>query len=236
MSVAKPKTGTLELRNPWRSLQLASAALGCLGVVLLLAAMMSSGPAIGMLAPGVVLTISMSGAWAFTRSRAALIEPNLEMLRRGEAVMQWELEPAQWTDFVRRRRLWIRAWMVGASAGVSLVPALLFAVLLAGPPDAQSAAAWIGGALGGLWALTLLGVAFAGRSSRTPQPILFAPKLCAVGSTVFAWPHGIAMIDLDEASQTLSITRKGASFMPALTFAIPVPQSSLDEARTLLPS
>lgn len=214
----------------------ATAVLGAVGVALLVGSAFVSGPALGLMIPGIALSVFMGGAWAFSRSRAVLIEPDLQRLRRGEAVVRWELEPQQWNEFVRGRRFRARAWLVGGTAGISLVPALLLAVLLAGPPDAQPVARWIGWALGGLWACTMAAVLLAGRTSRTPQPVVFAPKLCAVGSTVFAWPNGIAMIDLDEAAKTLWITRKGALFMPAMTFGIPVPSESLEEARTLLPS
>ncbi len=213
-----------------------TAVLGAVGGALLVCSAFVSGPALGLMIPGIALTVFMGGAWAFSRSRAVLIEPDLQRLRRGEAVVRWELEPQQWNEFVRGRRVRARAWLIGGTAGISLVPALLFAVLLAGPPEAQPAARWIGWTLGGLWVLTLAAVVLAGRTSRTPQPVVFAPKLCAVGSTVFAWPNGIAMIDLDEAAKTLWITRKGALFMPAMTFGIPVASDSLDQARTLLPS
>lgn len=222
--------------SPWRIPMRTTAVLGGLGVALLLGAAVVPGPAVGLLAPGIALTVFMSGAWVFARSRSVLIEPDLQRLRHGEAVVRWELEPQQWTDFARGRRIRLRAWLLGGAAGISLVPALLLAVLLAGPPEAQVAAGWIGWALGGLWALTLAAIVLAGRGSRDPQPVAFAPKLCAVGSTVLAWPHGIAMINLDEAAQMLWITRKGGLFMPAMTFGIPVPSDSLDEARTLLPS
>lgn len=222
--------------SPWRIPMRTTAVLGALGVALLLSSALIPGPALGLMAAGTTLTVFMGGAWAFARSRAVLIEPDLERLRRGESVLRWNLEPQQWDDFVRGRRVRMWAWLVGGAAGISLVPALLMAVLLAGPPQAQPAARWIGLALGGLWVLTFSGLVLAGRTNRTPQPVVFAPKLCAVGSTVFAWPNGIAMIDLDEAAQTLWITRKGALFMPAMTFGIPVPLESLDDARTLLPS
>ncbi len=222
--------------SPWRVVLRGSSGLAAAGVCLVLSSAVTPGPALGLMASGIALSVFMGALWAFARSRAALIEPDLERLRRGAAVMRWELEPQQWAQFVRGRRLRMRAWLVGGVAGLSLVPALLCAVLLAGPPDAQPAAMWIVRALGGLWALTLVGVVFVGRGARTPQPVVFAPKLCAVGSTVFAWPHGIAMITLDEASKMLWITRKGASLLPAMTFGIPVPSGSLDQARTLLPS
>lgn len=222
--------------SPWRIPMWTTAVLGASGLALLLSSAFVPGPGLGLMAAGIALTVFMGGAWAFARSRSGLLEPDLQRLRRGEAVVRWELEPQQWADFVRRRRVRMRAWLLGGAGGISLVPALLFAVLLAGPPEAQPAAHWIGWALGGLWALTLAGVVLAGRTSRDPQPVVFAPKLCAVGHTVFAWPHGIAMINLDEAAQTLWITRKAAAFMPAMTFGIPVPKKSLDDARTLLPS
>ncbi len=235
MKAKKPTPEPADVRNPWRIPARGSAVLGALGIALLLGAALSPGPALGLMLPGVALSVSMVALWAFTRSRAALIEPDLQALRRGNAVIRWELEPGQWTQFVRGRQLRTRAWLLGGAAGVSLVPALLFAVLLVGPPEAQPAARWIGAALGGLWGLVLVGVVFAGRSGRTPQPVVFAPKLCAVGNTVFAWPNGIATIDLDEEAKTLWITRKGALFLPAMTFGIPVPEKSLDEARTLVP-
>ncbi|MBV1860860.1 MAG: hypothetical protein KUG77_20765 [Nannocystaceae bacterium] len=222
--------------SPWRNPMRITAVLGLLGLVLLLSAAFVSGPALGLMAPGIALSVFMGGAWAFSRSRAALIEPDLERLRRGEAVMGWDLEPRQWDAFVRGRRIRARAWLLGGSAGISLVPALLFAVLLAGPSAARPAAEAIGWALGGLWVCTLGALVVAGRTNKTPRPVVFAPKLCAVGNTVFAWPNGIAMIDLDEDAQTLWITRKGALFMPAMTFGIPVPTDSLEQARTLLPS
>jgi len=213
-----------------------TAILGAVGVALLVSSFLVSGPALGLMIPGIALTVFMGGAWAFSRSRAVLIEPDLQRLRRGEAVVRWELEPQQWDAFIRGRRFRARAWLVGGTAGISLVPALLFVVLLAGPAEAQPAARGIGWALAGVWACTLAGVVFVDRTRRTPQPVVFAPKLCAVGSTVFAWPNGIALIDLDEAAKTLWITRKGALFMPSMTFGIPVPSESLDDARTLLPS
>ncbi|MGH1342670.1 MAG: hypothetical protein ACRBN8_14010 [Nannocystales bacterium] len=222
--------------SPWKIPMRITAVLGIVGVALLVGAVFVSGPALGLMVPGIALTVFMGGAWAFARSRAALIESDLQRLRRDDAVVRWELEPQQWADFVRGRRFRTRAWLLGGTAGISLVPALLVAVLFAGPPQAHAAAGWIGGGLGVVWACALVAVAFAGRASRTPRPVVFAPKLCAVGRTVFAWPNGIAMISLDEAAKTLWITRKGALFMPAMTFAIPVPSDSLAQARTLLPS
>ncbi len=72
--------------------------------------------------------------------------------------------------------------------------------------------------------------------NRTPHPVMFTPKLCSVGGTVFSWPRGIARNDLDEADHTVFITRKGGPRMPARTFAIPVPARSFEVARSLLPS
>ncbi len=104
------------------------------------------------------------------------------------------------------------------------------------PLEARAAAGWIAWGLACLWAFALLGGILIGRMNRTPHPVMFTPKLCSVGGTVFSWPRGIARIDLDEDNHTVFITRKGGPWMPARTFAIPVPARSFEVARSLLPS
>ena len=149
--------------------------------------------------------------------------------------MRWEMEPAQWADFNRARRARARAWVLGGAAGVSVLPMLLLGVAMVGPEDVRWLGAWIGWGLAGLWTLALGIVVAAGRGGGASEPVLFSPKACAIGRTLFAWPHGIARIELEEEHGVLLLTRKGAFGMPATTFTIPVPSVALDDARSLLP-
>ncbi len=220
--------------NPWRALMGATATATALGLCAVGVALLLPETSAGLLVVGIALAGSMGGAWAFARSRAASIEPELAALRRDGVVARWEMESHQWAEFARGRRARALAWVLGGAAGLSMLPALLLAILWLGPPEAPVVAGWIAWGLGGLWAVASIGALATRRMGRTPGPVLFTPKLCAVGGAVFSWPLGIATIELDEAKQTLLVTRRGGPWIPARTFAIPVPATSFDTARGLL--
>ncbi len=221
--------------NPWVDLQRAAGLVGALGASAVGGTWLLEG-GVGMMVVGVVAVAFAAGLGVLGKSRADLIEADLEQLRRDEAVVQWTVDAARWESFVSARRRRFRAGILGGLGGISLLPLLVLALMLViGTADTNAVAGWIGLGVGMLWAVGGLALVATQRANRAPAPFVFAPKLCAAGSAVFAWPHGIAAIHRDEEQHTLWITRKGGWSMPAATFGIPVPPEHLDDARGLLP-